>query len=129
MYDNNRGGGNRRNGSGGFDRRGQNQMHDAVCAKCGGNCKVPFMPTSGKPVFCSDCFESQGGGKNRGNDRRGGGNRDFSGKRNFSDRPSRPPAVDYTPQLEAISNKLDAVLEMLVIQKIKKTEETEQATE
>lgn len=84
-------------------------MHDAVCAKCGGNCKVPFAPTSGKPVYCSDCFDSQNSGDNR----RGGN------KRSFSDRPNRPAPVDYAPQLEAISNKLDKILEMLVIQKMK----------
>jgi CxxC-x17-CxxC domain-containing protein len=35
-------------------------MCDAVCAKCGKDCKVPFKPTGDKPVFCSDCFEKQG---------------------------------------------------------------------
>ena len=34
-------------------------MHDAVCNKCGRDCKVPFMPTGNKPVFCSNCFERQ----------------------------------------------------------------------
>ena len=119
MYDNNRGGGNRRGGSGGFDRRGsQNQMHDAVCAKCGSNCKVPFMPSSGKPVFCSDCFESQGGGNNR------GGGRDFSNKRSFSDRPSRSqqPQVDHSQQLATITKKLDTIIEMLVIKNMHSTE-------
>ncbi|MBD3363143.1 hypothetical protein GF362_05465 [Candidatus Dojkabacteria bacterium] len=34
-------------------------MHDAVCDKCGKDCKVPFKPTSGKPIFCSECFEQK----------------------------------------------------------------------
>ena len=32
------------------------EMHDAVCAQCGKECKVPFEPTEGRPVYCSECF-------------------------------------------------------------------------
>jgi CxxC-x17-CxxC domain-containing protein len=32
------------------------EMHEATCAKCGKTCEVPFRPTSGKPVYCSNCF-------------------------------------------------------------------------
>ncbi len=32
------------------------EMFDAVCAECGAECKVPFNPTAGKAVYCSDCF-------------------------------------------------------------------------
>jgi len=41
-------------------------MFDAVCEKCGHDCQVPFQPTPGKPVFCSNCFEKGGstGGRN-----------------------------------------------------------------
>lgn len=38
------------------------EMHDAVCADCGKNCKVPFRPTGNKPVFCRECFQEQSGG-------------------------------------------------------------------
>ncbi len=38
------------------------KMHDAICDSCGDRCQVPFKPTSGKPVFCSECFEKEGGG-------------------------------------------------------------------
>ncbi|MDP2750508.1 MAG: hypothetical protein Q8O89_06780 [Nanoarchaeota archaeon] len=31
-------------------------MHRVICDKCGTSCEVPFKPTSGKPIFCSDCF-------------------------------------------------------------------------
>lgn len=41
-------------------------MHDAVCAKCGKDCQVPFKPTTDKPVFCSDCFKSKGPREDRG---------------------------------------------------------------
>ena len=50
-------------------------MHQAVCDNCGKSCEVPFRPTSGKPIFCSSCFEN---------------NRGFSDSRrpsNFNDRP------------------------------------------
>ena len=32
------------------------EMHDAVCADCGAQCKVPFKPSGDKPVRCQDCF-------------------------------------------------------------------------
>lgn len=94
-------------------------MHDATCAKCGTNCKVPFAPTSRKPVYCSDCFDSEGGSNNRHND--------FKKKR--FDRPNRPAPVDYGPQLQTISNKLDKILEMLVIQNINKAEAAQETEE
>ena len=27
-----------------------------VCKDCGNECQVPFKPTEGKDVFCSECF-------------------------------------------------------------------------
>ena len=36
--------------------RPQREMYDAVCANCGKPCKVPFKPTEGRPVYCSECF-------------------------------------------------------------------------
>lgn len=43
---------------GGFEqRRGERQMYEAVCASCGGTAVVPFQPTAGKPVYCSNCFQ------------------------------------------------------------------------
>lgn len=32
------------------------EMFTATCAKCGGEAKVPFKPTEGREVYCSDCF-------------------------------------------------------------------------
>ena len=32
------------------------------CSSCGKEAKVPFRPTNGKPVYCSDCFRAQRGG-------------------------------------------------------------------
>jgi CxxC-x17-CxxC domain-containing protein len=39
----------------GYDR-GPRQMFDVTCANCGRPAQVPFQPTSGRPVYCSDCF-------------------------------------------------------------------------
>jgi len=36
-------------------------MHSAPCSSCGKHAEVPFEPTSGKPVYCSDCFKAQRG--------------------------------------------------------------------
>ena len=35
------------------------EMHDAVCSDCGEDCKVPFKPTEGKPVYCKECFRNK----------------------------------------------------------------------
>jgi len=43
-----------------YNRKDDNkktEMFDAVCSECGKDCKVPFKPTSGKPIYCSECFE------------------------------------------------------------------------
>jgi CxxC-x17-CxxC domain-containing protein len=46
---------------------GTREMHTAVCASCGGEAKVPFVPRGDKPVYCSNCFQEQrrssGGGR------------------------------------------------------------------
>ena len=55
------GGGYSSGGGGGYDR-GPREMFSATCSNCGNEAKVPFRPTSGKPVYCSDCFRSQRGG-------------------------------------------------------------------
>jgi len=35
---------------------GDRVMYDAVCARCGKPCKVPFEPSEDRPVYCSDCY-------------------------------------------------------------------------
>jgi CxxC-x17-CxxC domain-containing protein len=32
------------------------QMFPVTCAECGKETEVPFEPTSGRPVYCSDCY-------------------------------------------------------------------------
>ncbi len=44
-------------GGGGYDR-GPREMFAATCSKCGKETEVPFRPTNGKPVYCSDCFRT-----------------------------------------------------------------------
>lgn len=32
------------------------ELYSAVCARCGKEAKIPFQPTSDRPVYCSECF-------------------------------------------------------------------------
>ena len=57
--------------SGGFGSRGprrdaKKEMHRAICDKCNKSCEVPFRPTAGKPIYCSECFKKENDGQ-RGN--------------------------------------------------------------
>lgn len=56
-----------------FGDHGPATMHKAICDNCGKECEVPFRPTQGKPIFCSNCFENKRGGSER--------------STNFEDRP------------------------------------------
>ncbi|MGE4548481.1 MAG: zinc-ribbon domain containing protein [Intestinibacillus sp.] len=44
------------NKKGGISHRPPREMYDAVCAKCGKPCKIPFRPSDDRPVYCSECF-------------------------------------------------------------------------
>ena len=57
------GGGYGGGGGGGYGERerGPREMFSATCSNCGKEAMVPFRPTSGKPVYCSDCFRSMRG--------------------------------------------------------------------
>ena len=98
------------------DDRGprRTELHDAVCDDCGKNCKVPFRPTSGKPIFCSECFDKKGGGNNDRPDRRdsrGGDRRDDS---------PRPPYVSLSDpnisrlveKIDILNSKLDQIIDL-----------------
>ncbi len=56
------GGGGGGGGYGAGRDRGPREMFAATCSSCGKEAQVPFRPTSGKPVYCSDCFKTQRGG-------------------------------------------------------------------
>jgi CxxC-x17-CxxC domain-containing protein len=51
-------GGGSSSGGGGYSR-GPREMFTATCSSCGKEASVPFRPTSGKPVYCSDCFATR----------------------------------------------------------------------
>lgn len=76
-------------------------MSDVVCDECGKNCQVPFRPTEGKPIYCSDCFGSK---KNNGS-KAGGGSA-----------PSRE-------EFDKLNAKLDKILELLESAVIEEDEE------
>jgi len=84
---------------GGRSFRNDRPMFKTVCSNCGKDCEVPFRPTNGKPVYCSECFEKMG--NTRSDSPRG----DF-----------RSPTPSYNQngaQLDAINIKLDKILKML----------------
>ena len=45
--------------------RWQREMFPVVCAQCGKEAEVPFQPRGDRPVYCSDCFQRQGGRSRR----------------------------------------------------------------
>ncbi len=49
----------RRNERDGGNGQGQREMHPVVCAECGKDTTVPFLPRGDRPVYCSDCFRKQ----------------------------------------------------------------------
>ncbi len=63
-YDSAYGGGDSAYGGGGYGGRSSapREMFTATCSSCGREARVPFRPTNGKPVYCSDCFRTQRGG-------------------------------------------------------------------
>ena len=100
----------RRSGAGrSFDRQPV-VMHRAVCDKCGKECEVPFRPSGSKPVYCNDCFRSQGGSDNRRSD-----DRNFSRPRfdNRNQRPQRQDQQNYRGDFQALNTKLDKILQLL----------------
>lgn len=94
----NRGGG-RSFGRRDFGRENR-PMFKTTCSNCGNECEVPFRPTSGKPVYCSNCFEKLGKGR-------------IDSSR--SERPSfQAPVSDQNKaQFEALNVKLDKILRLL----------------
>lgn len=44
----------RRERRGGYG--GSRRVYSAICAACGVETTVPFEPTEGRPVYCSDCY-------------------------------------------------------------------------
>lgn len=96
-------GGRGRGFGGGFGRGGERrEMFSAVCSNCGKDCQVPFKPSNGKPVYCSDCFEKMNGG------------REDSRRPERSEFRSPAPSFDQNKaQFDAMNAKLDKILSIL----------------
>lgn len=97
--------------------RGVRQMHRTTCSNCDRECEVPFKPTGSKPVFCSECFERNGGGQSRGFN---GGDRDraprrpsFEPNRNFDRPQNNDRPQQNNEQFDALNVKLDKILAIL----------------
>jgi len=84
----------------GRGRSGDNRMFKAICSECGKECEVPFRPTNGKPVYCSECFEKKGG---RRSDSSRSQRSDFRGS----------SSNQNESQFHALNIKLDKILKLL----------------
>jgi len=93
-YDNNRGGGNRRDDK-------PKELHDAVCADCNKKCQVPFKPNGTKPVTCRECYVVA---------------KPYSPSdkpKSLYDRKPSAPEVDYSKQFTELNFKLDKIVRQL----------------
>lgn len=50
-----------RGGPRGRGNGGNAQRYPTVCAACGAETTVPFLPRGDRPVFCRDCFNARRG--------------------------------------------------------------------
>jgi CxxC-x17-CxxC domain-containing protein len=66
----------------------EKRMYSAICTECGNKCEVPFRPTGGKPIYCSNCF----------------GKGDNTGGKNTE---------QFKEQFETLNAKLDNILKLL----------------
>lgn len=84
---------------GSFERK-RLEMHTATCDKCKKQCEVPFRPTQGKPVYCSECFRKDG---------------DYgsSSKSEFTPTRTSPQSGVSSEQFNEINAKLDKILGIL----------------
>ena len=66
------------------------EQYDAICATCGRPTSVPFIPREDRPVYCSDCFQSQRASRPRRDDSRSySGSNDGGGYGGGRDRDRR----------------------------------------
>ena len=108
-------GGSRFAPRGGSRDDGRTQMHDAKCAECGKDCKVPFKPSQDRPVYCSDCFEKRGNGNEDRAPRRdfGDSNRSFDRKPRYNSDRGDNRRFDKKDRSQDIIDRLDKVIELL----------------
>jgi len=73
--------------------RAPREQYEAICAACGRLTTVPFIPREDRPVYCSDCFQSQRPARGSREEARsysnGGGNGRARGGRDRNDRYER----------------------------------------
>lgn len=98
-----------RDSRGGGRDRGNREMHDVVCDDCGDNCRVPFKPTVGKPIYCDSCFAKHNDRGARGGDRRGGGR----GGDNFREKRGGGDNDKMARELSSMNSKLDRLITLL----------------
>ncbi len=98
------------------------EMFQAICSGCGKSCQVPFRPSSGKPVFCDECFT-----KTRNSD----GPSRSDARPSYNDRGSKPATTSSTSntdvlarQMQVISGKLDTLIDLMS----KNTQSTKQVS-
>ena len=116
-------GGRSRGGFGGGRGRDRPEMHDVVCDKCGKDCQVPFKPTGDKPVFCSNCYEKEDGGRSRSFEDRG--RRSSSG----SDQSSGGASGISKEQFDELNTKLDKILGILEMIEFEDGDEDDEESE
>lgn len=90
------------------------EMFSATCSGCGKSCQVPFMPSSGKPVFCDECFSKE---------RNNAPMRNNSSAPSYNDRAPRAvaPSINtdaLTRQMETISKKLDTLIDLMAVKTV-----------
>jgi CxxC-x17-CxxC domain-containing protein len=91
------GGAPRGGGGSGMGARDARELYDAVCDECGARTQVPFQPSSGRPVYCRDCFQSrrpQGAGMGASRGGGGGGGGGHGGGGGAGARVARPVVSD-----------------------------------
>jgi CxxC-x17-CxxC domain-containing protein len=43
-------------GGGTRSERAPREMHTVICAECGSETQVPFLPKNDRPVYCNACY-------------------------------------------------------------------------
>lgn len=133
----NRGGGRGFGGSRPTRNDGPREMFKTVCSSCGKECEVPFKPTNGKPVYCSECFDriSPRTDRPERNERPSFERNDRPRRDDGPRREDRPqaPRVDYGAQFESLNAKMDKLITLLSpkaedkVSKVVATEEVKEA--